>query len=84
MKIYYGTKPKLTEKDKTMFSRGKFECKALFKNSKGNPVVLSQCKDPAFPIWKVECGFSCFVFKTYDEAMDFCKGRYFNLAGKAV
>ena len=84
MKVFYGTKPTFTENDKSMFSRGKFECKALLKNHKGDPVAISQSKDPDFPVWKVECGFSCFVFKTYDEAMAFCKGRYESLDGKAV
>ena len=40
MKIFYGTKPKLTEKDKNMFSRGKYECKALLQTGKGENVII--------------------------------------------
>ena len=75
-KIFYGSKPVFTDRDKDSFSRGKYECKALMTDGKGNPVAISQSKDPAFPIWKVEYGSSCLVFATYDEAMAFCKGRF--------
>jgi len=43
---------------------------------KGNPVAISQSKDPDYPVWKVEYGSSCLVFATYDEAIAFCKGRF--------
>ena len=75
-KIIYGGKPAFTEKDKDSFSRGQYECKAVMTDRKGNPVAVSQSKDPAFSIWKVEYDCSCVVFATYDEAMAFCKGRF--------
>lgn len=75
-KIFYGSKPVFTDRDKNSFSRGKYECKALMTDRSGNPVAISQSKDPSFPIWKVEYGCSCVVFSTYDEAMAFCKGRF--------
>lgn len=75
-KIFYGSKPVFTDRDKDSFSRGKYECKALMTDRKGNPVAISQSKDPDFPVWKVEYGSSCLVFATYDEAMAFCKGRF--------
>ena len=31
--------------------------------------------DPAFPVWKVEYGFACMIFATYDEAIAFCNDR---------
>lgn len=75
-KYYYGTEPTFTDEDRQHFSRGGYECKALMKDRKGQPVVISQHTDPDFPAWKVEFGFSCVVFATYDEAMAFCKGRF--------
>lgn len=76
-KIFYGNKPKLTAKDKPLFSRGNYECKALLKNRKGEPVAISQSKD--LSIWKVEHNFSCVVFDTYDEVIAYCKGRFSEL-----
>lgn len=84
MKIYYGMEPNLSQKDRKMFYRGKYECKTLLKTGKGQPVVISQSKDTDFPSWKVEYGLSCVVFNTYDEALAFCKGRFYSLDGKAV
>lgn len=76
LKVYYGSEPTFTSKDAGCFSRGKYECKALMKNKSGQPVAISQSMDKDFPIWKVEYGFSCLVFPSYDEAMDFCNERF--------
>ena len=76
MKLFYGTKPRLTQKDREMFSRNGNECKALFKTSTGEPVIISKAKDANYPAWRVEYGFSCIVFNSYDEALSFCKKRY--------
>lgn len=76
MKIFYGTKPKFTDKDKGMFSHGKYECKKLLTKPNGEPVGISQNQDPDFPIWKVQHGYSCVVFATYDEALAYCKGKF--------
>ena len=84
MKIFYGTKPKLTEKDKGMFSRGKYECKALLQTGKGEPVIISKCENTECPAWRVEYNFSCVAFNTCDEALAFCKGRFMGLDGEAV
>lgn len=84
MKIFYGTKPKLTEKDKKMFSRGNYDCKALMQTGKGEPVIISKCENSDYPAWRVEYNFSCVVFNTYDEALAFCKGRFMGLDRKAV
>lgn len=54
MKIFYGTKPKLTQKDRSMFSRGKYECKALLQTRKGDPVIISKCENTDYPAWRVE------------------------------
>ena len=50
----------------------------------GMPVAVSQKMDKDFPIWKVQYGFSCLVFPTYEDAMDFCRGRFTRIDGKAV
>lgn len=83
-KIFYGSTPAFTDADRHCFNRGNYECKALMKNSKGQPVVISQNKDENFPVWKVEHGSSCVVFASYDEAMAYCKGRFLGLDGKVV
>ena len=82
--ISYGIKPKLTANDKDMFSRGNYECHILLQNRKGEPVAISQNNDPDFPVWKVEYAYSCIVFGSYDEAMAYCKGRFFDLSGKPL
>lgn len=81
-KIFYGTKPIFTDADRKYFSRGDYDCRVLMKDRKGKPVAVSQCKDPDFPVWKVEYGFSSVVFATYDEAMAFCKGRFTQMGGR--
>lgn len=76
LKVFYGSENTVSSNDKDYFSRGNYECKALMKSKTGQPVAISQSKDEEFPIWKVEYGFSCLVFPSYDEAMDYCKGRF--------
>ena len=83
-KIFYGTKPKLTQRDAKIFSRGKFECKLLLQKTNGMPVAASQSNDPEYPFWRVDYGFSSLFFKTYGEAMAYCKDRFVDLDGKGV
>lgn len=83
-RIFYGSDFKLNDSDKKMFSRDGYECKALLQGKSGMPVAVSQKMDKDFPIWKVQYGFSCLVFPTYEDAMDFCKDRFTRLDGKAV
>lgn len=54
------------------------------QNHKGQLVVISQNKDKNFPVWKVEHGSSCVVFASYDEAMDYCRGRFLDIDEKVV
>ena len=75
-KIFYGAAPKFTEADCRDFSRGNYECKALMRDHRGAPVVISRSIDPAFRGWRVAYGMSSVFFNTYDEAMAFCKGRF--------
>lgn len=83
-KVSYGTRPKFTANDRKLFSRGNYDCHFLLQNWKGEPVTVSQNNDPDFPIWKVEYGYSCVVFGSYDEAMAYCKGRFCTLSGKPL
>ena len=87
-RIFYGIDFKLTDYDKKMFSRKGYECKDLLQGRAGLParrlVVVSQKQDMDFPIWKVQYGFSCLVFPTYEDVMDFCRDRFTRLDGKAV
>ena len=34
--------------------------------------------------WRVQYGFSCVVFKTYEEAVRFCRERFYDLDGKPL
>lgn len=83
-KIFYGNEPRFTDADREMFSDSRYDCKLLLKNKKGAPVAISKSKDPDFPVWRVTHNFSCMVFATYEEALEYCKGRCFYLDGKAV
>lgn len=83
-RIFYGSDFKFNDSDKKMFSRDGYECKALLQGKSGMPVAVSQKMDKDFPIWKVQYGFSCLVFPTYEDAMDFCRGRFTRIDGKAV
>ena len=75
-RIFYGSAPVFTDADRESFSRNGYECRALMKDRRGLPVVISRSRDRDFPVWKVEYGCSCVVFATYDEAMAFCRGRF--------
>ena len=83
-KIIYGTKVKLTDADRSNFSRGKFECVHLLQTLKGKPVAVSHCTDPEEDYWKVEYDYSCVVFATEQDALDFCKRRFCDLSGKRL
>ena len=83
-RVYYGTDFHLTNADRKMFNHGSYECKALMQEKSGMPVAILQSKDPNCPIWKVTYGFSCVVFPTYADAMDFCRGRFKRLDGREV
>ena len=75
-RFFYGDKPTFTERDREDFSKGNYECVKLMTTRRGSPVVISQSKDPAFPVWKVEYDYSCVFFGSYSEALAFCKGRF--------
>ena len=83
-RIFYGPKPKFTDADRESFNRGKYECKMLLQNKGGQPVVISKCMEGDIRAWKVEYGFSTLVFATYEEALAYCRGRFFDLEGKAL
>ena len=67
-----------------LISRDGYECKALLQERNGMSVAVSQKQDKDFPVWKVQYGFSCLVFPTYEDAMDFCRDRFTCLDWKAV
>ena len=81
-KFFFGSKPKFNQQDRACFSDKRYTCELLLQNRKGEPVAISQHKDTG--IWRVSVGFSTVFFATYDEALAYCKGRFFDLDGKAV
>ncbi len=83
-KFFYGTQPKFSAKDKELFSRGKYRCHTLLQTLRHQPVVISCHTDPDFQIWKVAYGTFCAFFGTYEEALAYCKGRFYDLDGKPL
>ena len=81
--VYYGTEPRITDAERHNYDRGNYECAMVMKDRKEQPVIVSRSKDPSFPVWKVECGFSCFAFLSKAEAMAFCEKRYRKAKGGA-
>ena len=75
-RFFYGAKPVFTQRDRQDFSRGKYECVDLMVTRRGSPVVISQSKDPLWPVWKVEYDYSCVFFGDYNKAMTFCNKRF--------
>ena len=81
-KIFYGGTPNYKKEDLKDFSHGNYECHALFRNRKGDPVgVFRSRKDD---VWKVQDGFSEVFFGTYAEALAYCRGRFTDQDGKKV
>ena len=75
-KIFYGGAPAYNEADLKDFSRDGYACRALMKDRRGAPVIISQRDDPTFPVWRVIYGFSCVFFSCYADAIVFCKSRF--------
>ena len=75
-KIFYGATPQFADSDRRYFDRGNYRCKALMQGKKGRPVVISQSMDKDLPVWKVEFGFSCIFFGSYEEALAYCNGTF--------
>ena len=82
LKFFFGGKPKLTQKDTPNFSTKGYQCSLLMQDRAGHPVAISQHKETG--IWRVQFGFSTCCFATYDEAIAYCKGRFFDLDRKQV
>lgn len=83
-RFIYQKKPVYTQADAAMFSRGDFTCIRLFLTKNSKPVALSEGNNKAQYKWRVQYGFSCVVFKTYQEAIDFCRERFYDLDGKPL
>lgn len=78
--FFYGLKP--MKHRAAAFSQKGYECNLLLQNKNGQPVAIS--RNTELGIWKVECNFSSVYFGTYEEALAYCKGRFFDTDGKAV
>ncbi len=79
--VYYGAEPRITNANEHDFDRGNYECALVMRDRKNNPVIVSRSKDPDFPVWKVESGYSCCFFLSREEAMAFCEKRYTRMKG---
>lgn len=83
-KFFCGSKPKFTDSDKDMFSRGDYCCHRLLLTVDGKPVGITRHIDPDVSLWKVVHGTFEAVFGSYEAAMEFCKDRYRDLDGKPI
>ena len=57
------------------YSDRKYEGVQLRRTKAGQPVIISQCRKDAPLRWKVTYGCSTVFFRTFDEAVGFCRGR---------
>ncbi len=81
-RFFYGTKPSIKHFRPEEFSRNAYGCTQLLQSKNGTPVIIARNK--SMDIWKVECGFSSVFFGTKEEALAYCKGRFFDADGQAV
>ena len=78
--FFYGLKPMKHRAED--FSYKGYECNLLLQNKSGQHVAVSRNKE--LGIWKVECNVSSVYFGTDEEALAYCKGRFFDTDGKVV
>ena len=83
-RFIYQKKPAYTQADAKMFSRGDFTCIRLYLTKSGKPVALSEGNSKTHYKWRVQYGFSCVVFQTYEEAVRFCRERFYDLQGNKL
>ena len=79
-KFNYGGENTLSQKDKSRFSKGDYECMALMQTKDGNPVVISRHKSDEAKC-KVEYGYSCLCFNSLDDAMEYCVKKFRSVEG---
>jgi hypothetical protein len=83
-RLFYNKKPKLSVNDIGNFSDSEYVCYFLLQTMRGKPVAISQSTNPALGVWRVQHGFSCIYFRTYAEAMEYCRERFCDLSGKRL
>ena len=83
-RFIYQKKPVFTQADTAMFARGDFTCVRLYLTKNGKPVALSEDNSKDQYKWRVQYGFSCVVFKTYEEAIRFCRECFYDLDGQPL
>lgn len=80
-RLVFDEKPRFTAKDAASFSHGDYDCRFLLQDRKGLPVAVSQKNDPDCQVWQIMYGSSCVVFGNYEDAMAFCRERFYDLSG---
>ena len=78
-KVFYGTAPKYTAKDRHYFDGNGYRCTDVFTAADGSPVIVARRNETG--IWKVQYGFSTVMFGTRMEALDYCRKRFPNAKG---
>ena len=83
-KLIYQKKAVFTDADARDFSTKDYTCVKLLLTKRGRPVAILESNDTKNWHWRVQYGFSIVVFKSYAEAMQFCRERFFDLNGKPL
>lgn len=81
-KFFFGGQPAIKQYRAEDFSRDGYEGEVLLQTKRGIPVIVA--RNTTLDIWKVQWGLSTVFFGTKEEAMAFCKGRFFDADGQAV
>ena len=80
-RLIYQKKVAFTDADARGFSTKDYTCVKLLLTKCGKPVAILESNDTKNWHWRVQYGFSCIVFPTYADAMQFCRGRFYSLNG---
>ena len=78
-RLIYHKKAPISQANLRDFSTKNYTCVKLMRTNRGKPVAILESNDTKNWHWRVQYGFSCLVFKTYAEAVKFCRDRFSEL-----
>lgn len=64
--------------------KSKSECKHHFKTGQGRPVEVLHCTSAYKDYWRVQHDNSCIVFATENDALAYCRVRFYDLEGNRL
>ncbi|MCI6937952.1 MAG: hypothetical protein MR762_15145 [Clostridiales bacterium] len=81
-RFFYGMKPDIRNLRPRDFSGKGYVCDLLLQTGRGTPVAVSY--NGELDIWSVQNGFSTVFLGSRADALDYCKGRFYDANGQAV